>query len=357
MAKDLKRTTNVLGMMSGTSLDGLDLALCRFSPCWDGWEYDLVKADTIDYPPEWTEKLSRAHQMAGFDLMTLHREYGKLCGSIARDYLNDEDLNIHLIASHGHTVFHEPQKGITFQMGDGNEIAAATGIPVVWDFRSADLALGGQGAPLVPVGDLLLFGEYEYCLNLGGFSNVSFDQKGKRIAFDICPVNIVLNRLASELGEAYDNKGQIASTGKIHENLLDKLNKIAYYELPAPKSLGREWLEEHFNPILDKYPIPVNDKLRTVNEHIAIQLTRAVESTHCQKILVTGGGAFNIFLISLFQEKTNHQVIIPDDSLVRFKEAIVFAFLGLMRFNGRVNCFSSVTGASSDSSSGLISAP
>jgi anhydro-N-acetylmuramic acid kinase len=357
MTKDLKRTTNVLGMMSGTSLDGLDLALCRFSPCWDGWEYDLVKADTIDYPAEWTEKLSRAHQMAGFDLMTLHRDYGKLCGRIVREYLKDQDLKTHLIASHGHTVFHEPQKGITFQMGDGNEIAAITGIPVVWDFRSADLALGGQGAPLVPVGDLLLFGEYEYCLNLGGFSNVSYDQRGKRIAFDICPVNIVLNRLASELGEAYDNKGQIASTGRIHLDLLDKLNSIAYYGLPAPKSLGREWLEEHFNPILDQYTIPMNDKLRTVNEHIAIQLARAVESVHSQKILVTGGGAFNEFLMHLFREKTNHQVVIPNDTLVKFKEAIVFAFLGLMRFNGRVNCFSSVTGASSDSSSGLISAP
>lgn len=356
MQQNLPKVYSALGMMSGTSLDGLDLAFCKFWQLNEKWHYEITNAVTVQYPKHWVMNLSTAHQLNKTYLENLHKAFGEFLSREVKKFLSPTE-KVDYIASHGHTIIHEPQKGITFQLGDGDVIAKETGIPVVWDFRSGDVALGGQGAPLVPVGDKLLFGEYNFCLNLGGFSNVSFDRNGERIAFDICPVNFVLNRIALELGFNYDKNGELAAKGNINSALLEKLNGLQFYHLASPKSLGREWVEKNFNPVLENFNISLNDKLRTVCEHISLQLAAALENYPEEKILVTGGGAYNVFLIELFREKTRHQLIIPDAKLVNFKEALVFAFLGLLRNLNITNCYASVTGASSDSCAGIISYP
>ena len=337
-------------------MDGLDLALCKFRQINENWHYEIKNAVTVKYPNQWVQNLSTAHHLNQTELSNLHKSFGEFLGTEVSRFLSKTEKP-DLIASHGHTLIHEPEKGITFQLGDGQVIAKKTGIPVVWDFRSGDVALGGQGAPLVPVGDKLLFGEYKFCLNLGGFSNVSFDRKGERIAFDICPVNFVLNRIVLELGFNYDKNGEIAATGSINIALLEKLNELPFYQMASPKSLGREWVEKNFNPVLADFNIPLNDKLRTVCEHISYQLAAALENYPEENILVTGGGAFNVFLIELFRNKTRHSIVIPDTKLVNYKEALVFAFLGLLRNLNITNCYASVTGASSDSFAGIISYP
>jgi anhydro-N-acetylmuramic acid kinase len=346
----------VVGLMSGTSLDGLDMAFCKFWQTNEDWHYEIKNAITIKYPDQWVRNLSSAHNLNKDELANLHKSFGEFLGMEVNRFLSHTEKS-DLIASHGHTIMHEPEKGITFQLGDGQLIAKETGIPVVWDFRSGDVSLGGQGAPLVPVGDKLLFGEYKFCLNLGGFSNVSFDKNGTRIAFDICPVNFVLNKIALELGFDYDKNGEIAASGNTNVALLYKLNGLPFYQMPSPKSLGREWVEKNFYPVLADFNIPLNDKLRTVSEHISHQLSAALENYPKEKILVTGGGAYNEFLIELFRKKTRHQIVIPDSKLVNFKEAMVFAFLGLLRSLNIINCYASVTGATSDSCAGVISYP
>lgn len=356
MQLNLPKTYSALGMMSGTSLDGLDLAICKFRQLNEKWHYEITNAVTVQYPNHWVKEISTAHHLNKTNLENLHIAFGEFLSMEVKRFLSPTE-KIDFIASHGHTIMHEPQKGITFQLGDGQVIAKETGIPVVWDFRSGDLALGGQGAPLVPVGDKLLFGEYKFCLNLGGFSNISFDREGERIAFDICPVNFVLNKIALELGFNYDKNGELAATGNINSALLEKLNGLPFYQLSSPKSLGREWVEKNFNPVLSDFNISTYDKLRTVSEHISIQLAAALENFPEENILVTGGGAYNLFLIELFRQKTRHHLIIPDAKLVNFKEAMVFAFLGLLRNLNIANCYASVTGASSDSCAGIISFP
>lgn len=284
--------------------------------------------------------------------MKLHNAYGRYIGLQAKCFLDQHRLSPVLIASHGHTVFHQPQKGMTFQAGNGACIAAETGITTVADFRTGDVALGGQGAPLVPVGDKLLFQDYAYCLNLGGFANISYDYGGERVAFDICPVNFVLNLLAQKMGEPFDDQGKLGRTGVVDESLLHRLNQLEFYAGSPPKSLGREWMESHFFPALFSGGISDRNKLRTVYEHIAIQIARSVPEPG--KILVTGGGAFNTFLIERMRDHIHGEVSIPADELVMFKEAIIFAFLGLLRFRKEMNCLASVTGARKDSCTGVV---
>lgn len=356
MISSTREKYHVLGIMSGTSLDGVDLALCEFKIEGNNWMFEINKAQTIDYSKDWKKKLESAHLLKKVQLDDLHLEYGRFTGSLANSFLKGLPKPDY-IASHGHTIFHEPVKGITFQLGKGNEIASVSGLPVIWDFRSGDVALGGQGAPLVPVGDELLLGEYEFCLNLGGFSNISYSFKGCRTAFDICPVNIVLNQLAGILGYNFDKDGALAYRGNIDYDLLTSLNNLDYYKASNPKSLGREWVESYVNPLLTGAPLSVEDKLRTFSEHVAHQLARATNEFPPGRILTTGGGALNRFLIQLFREKTHHEIVIPDLNLVNFKEAMVFAFLGLLRTMNINNCYASVTGAKSDSCAGIISFP
>jgi len=341
-----------MGIMSGTSLDGLDLAICQFS-FNEKWNFNIIDAKTIPYSDNWKQKLSTADKLSGIDLINLHKEYGKLIGNTANDFIQSFAHKIDFIASHGHTVFHQPDKGLNLQIGDGNVISSVTGITTISDFRSMDIALGGQGAPLVPIGDRLLFSEYDYCLNLGGFANISFESENKRIAYDICPVNIVLNELASKTGVSFDKNGEIGKSGIIHSKLLNTLNNISYYHQKHPKSLGKEWLTSNFSPLLEDFNIPLMDKLRTLYEHISHQITNSITSGNA-KILITGGGAHNVFLIDLLKQKTKANIVIPTNEIIDFKEALVFAFLGLRRLRGEINCLASVTGAVKDCSGGII---
>lgn len=345
----------VAGIMSGTSLDGVDLAFCNFSETEDGrWSFELHAAATIPYSAQWRQKLSGAHRMSAAEISRLHVEYGKFLGKLAADFSRQKGLSPCLIGSHGHTIFHKPEQGVTLQIGSGAEIAAQTGITTICDFRTHDVALGGQGAPLVPIGDQYLFGDYDVCLNLGGFSNFSFDDAGIRKASDICPVNIVLNHLAQSEGIAYDKDGEIAASGQVNPDLLARLNKLDFYRQPAPKSLGREWLEAVFFPALNSATSANADLMRTVVEHVAIQIATQTTLASGKTMLVTGGGAHNKFLMGRIADRTEMQIIKPENGIVDFKEALIFAFMAFLRLKGKVNCLSSVTGASADHSSGAV---
>jgi anhydro-N-acetylmuramic acid kinase len=291
--------------------------------------------------------------MNGADLMLLHCEYGERTGKCVRQFIEENRLpDPDIIASHGQTVFHRPEAGMTFQLGSGAHIAAVTGIDTVCDFRIQDVALGGQGAPLVPVGDKILFGAYDYCLNIGGFANISYDnEKGERVAFDVVPANIVLNHYAAKKGLKYDEDGKLAATGKIVAELLDALNANPYFERPLPKSLGWETVEKEIIPLIDGFNASVEDVLRTYVEHIAIQIGRTAKRG---KMLVTGGGALNGFLMERIRRHTQAGVIIPDKETVMFKEALVFALLGYLRIKNRINVLKSVTGARKDHVAGIV---
>jgi anhydro-N-acetylmuramic acid kinase len=291
--------------------------------------------------------------------MELHSEYGRFIGEQTNLFLKETGFTPDLIGSHGHTVFHQPEKHFTFQIGNGADIAASTQINTVADFRTGDVALGGQGAPLVPVGDQLLFSEYKYCLNLGGFANISFEKNKQRIAFDICPENFILNYFSEKQGFAFDRDGELGRKGKVDNDLLKKLNQLDFYQTNPPKSLGREWVEQVFMPVLNGFKITEEDKLRTVYEHIAQQITRTVsgKGDGNEKMLVTGGGAFNAFLYELISKKAPIELVIPSNEIVNFKEALIFAFLGVLKITGQINCLSSVTGATRDHSSGVVFHP
>lgn len=338
--------------MSGTSLDGLDICRVRFSENESGWHYMIDAAETVRYPDQWLVKLRSAENCNGVELVRLHTEYGKFTGEMVNAFLEKfPGETPAFIASHGHTIFHRPDLGYTFQLGAGASVAAAASLPVVCDFRTTDVALGGQGAPLVPVGDELLFGNYHSCLNLGGFANISYSENGKRIAYDICAVNYVLNRLAKRAGKMYDADGAMAKSGNVLTDLLERLNALPYYRALPPKSLGREWAESNIFPLL-KSDYRTEDLLRTFTLHVAEQIGAAAPAGG--RMLITGGGAHNRFLVELLNEKCNCEVVVPDPMTVDFKEALVFAFLGLLRWKNRVNVLASVTGATRDSSSGSI---
>jgi len=343
----------VLGLMSGTSLDGLDIALCYFYRENKKWNFLINKATTVLYPRDLQLALATAHQLNAGDLVRFDHSYGEWIADQCNLFLEDSVIKPCIIASHGHTVFHQPEKGFTFQIGNGHDIAVKTGIPVVYDFRSMDVALGGNGAPLVPVGDELLFPGYEYCLNLGGFSNISYAQRNKRVAYDICPVNIALNYMSRKSGFEFDQDGKTGKKGILIEPLLKKLNNLAYYNFPPPKSLKREWFENEFVPCLLEYE-NVADVLRTLYEHMSDQIASQPGNGIRGRMLVTGGGAKNKFLVSLLSEKCMNEIVVPDESLIDYKEAMIFGFLGLLRYMDKTNCYGSVTGAKRNSSSGII---
>ncbi|NPA68075.1 MAG: anhydro-N-acetylmuramic acid kinase, partial [Chlorobi bacterium] len=268
----MSESKTILGIMSGTSLDGLDFALCRFKSSSLAYDYEIIKTGFYPYDLQTKKKLSEAQKLNAYEFILFHKQYGKYIGQKAKCFLKNE-VTPDIIASHGHTVFHKPQEQITFQIGDAAFITAETGIPVISDFRNLDTALKGQGAPLVPAGDKLLFPEYDICLNLGGFANISYDDdSGKRKAFDVSPFNFIINNLVKPLNKEYDKDGEIGKTGKINISLLSELDNIPYYKEQMPKSLGREYVESYFFPVLDSYNIPFKDKIRTFYEHAAYKI-------------------------------------------------------------------------------------
>ena len=346
---------NVLGLMSGTSLDGVDLACVSFSENNNSYSYKTICCQTISYTHEWKNKLKNIISASAESYVQTHVEYGHFLGELINNFIQKNKLSVDLIASHGHTIFHQPNKKFTSQIGDGAAISAITNLPVVCDFRSVDVALGGQGAPLVPVGDKFLFSEFDYCLNLGGIANISYDdEKNKRIAFDICPVNMALNYLCTLSGFDFDQDGKNAQLGSLNNQMLNQLNNLSFYNQPPPKSLGAEWFAKDFKTVLDNSTIPNNNKLQTVCVHIAQQISKVIAGQN-KKMLVTGGGAHNSFLIAKIKQfLPQADVVIPSKEIIDFKEAIIFALLGYLRLNKKTNALSSVTGAIQDNCGGTV---
>ncbi len=359
MTKARDATYQVIGLMSGTSMDGLDLALCRF---WKKrkWEFKIQSAVTMKYSRAWRGRLAAAQHLSMEQLLELDSLYGKLIGSCCADFIRARKIrHLDLIASHGHTIFHQPERGFTFQLGSGNAIHAITGVPVIYDFRSLDILLGGQGAPLVPVGDRHLFGSYDLCLNLGGIANLSMERNDQRVAFDICFANMGLNFLARNKGKEFDRDGKMASRGISNKRLLSDL-AAAYAGMRKNRpALARESFETLIQPLLESESILLEDRMMTFCQSIADEINLSIPTKrNKQSLLATGGGALNPFLVKLLQNKLEGKatVMIPSRQIIEFKEAMVFAFLGLLRVRGEINVLKSVTRATRDSCSGVVAA-
>ncbi len=350
-------TRTALGIMSGSSLDGLDMAFCEFTEKHNCWAYRVVSAETLPYPEEWKMLLQESSYADGKRLVKNDMAYGNYLGEKANSFLKNHHLEPDIIALHGHTVFHQPEKGFSLQLGNGQAVAIVSGIETVSDFRNKDILLGGQGAPLVPIGDKLLFAEYDYCVNIGGIANISFEEKGERLGYDVCPANQLLNHLSRQMGKPYDKNGATASLGKLDKSFFDELNNVDFCQQPYPKSLSNEQVQEIFLPILDSSPASLEDKLYTVVKHIAFQIAKTTDASSRKKILLTGGGAHNSFLAEAIRRECPQSVYLPDIQIIDFKEALIFAFMGVLRKVGRINCLASVTGAERDSSGGVIYLP
>ena len=354
------KSLRIIGLMSGTSLDGLDIADVEFFQSKnESWSFKLIQSETVDYTAEFKEKLRKAPFLTGEDLGILSVELGRYYGSEVLNFIEKYDVDkalISAVASHGQTIFHQPDKGFTLQIGNGPELSAITGINSIVDFRTKDVALGGNGAPLVPAADDYLFSNLaDSFLNIGGFANVSFKKKDW-LSFDICPANIVLNKIMQHYNQSFDFNGNKGRSAKINSNLGEELNNLDYYHQNGPKSLGSEWVEKEVFPILEKEEDELT-KLGTFYSHIAYQITRSLEINQLKSVLVTGGGAKNSFLIDLIKDQYKGEVIIPENDIIDFKEAIAFAFLGALRLNNMLNVYASVTGARKSSCSGVIFTP
>lgn len=347
-----KNKIGVIGLMSGTSLDGVDLAFVTFEK-GNYKNFEIVCAETIPYSENWKQTLKKAMHFSMDELSKLSIDYGCFLGGQINDFIDKNQIQqIDFISSHGHTILHQPAKGITLQIGDGQTIAKTTRQKVVCDFRTQDVQLGGQGAPLVPIGDELLFADYEYCLNLGGFANISFKENNQRIAFDICPVNVVLNFYANKLGVDFDNNGDTAKSGRCNESLFHQLNALPYFLQKHPKSLGIEWVQKEVFPILEASNETPETILRTFSDHIAWQISQSISTG--KRVLCTGGGTYNSYIIQKIKSYKNIEIVVPNKKIIEFKEALIFAFLGLLRIDNQVNCLQSVTGAKKNHSSGYI---
>lgn len=364
---DQMKETTAIGLMSGSSLDGLDIALVKFAivtPATDKYTFEILHATTLPYPDEWKTKLSEAFHKHPEELEQLDKDYGRYLGEQVLAFAQKHHAMPDFVASHGHTIFHKPEEHYTLQIGNGQELAKACGLTVINDFRTEDVSKGGQGAPLVPIGDKLLFDDYEFCLNIGGIANISYDEEGKRIAYDLCIANQALNYLANMNGLDFDRDGELARNGNVDHALLKKLNNSPFFLQLPPKSMGREYFETYQKELFDcettglqgcgAQSLSISDMLATFVEHIALQIALPISFMPKGKILVTGGGARNKFLMERLQARTKHEVVIPDTMTIDYKEALVFAFLGLLRMEGKTNVLASVTGAESDSCSGRI---
>lgn len=372
----------VIGIMSGSSLDGLDIAFTEFVETGGKWTFEIPAAECIAYSSGWKSKLATATTLSALDYQLLHSEYGHFIGKQINEFIERHNLHhkVHLIASHGHTSFHLPEKKVTAQLGDGAAIAAETALNVVSDLRALDVALGGQGAPIVPIGEKLLFGGFDYFLNIGGIANVSIANRVVQpsatasddeaalsvspgyIAFDVCAANRVLNMLAADKGLDYDNEGRLAAAGNINETLLNQLNRLDYYGKAYPKSLANGFGTDSVYPMIKNSGITTEDALSTYVEHIAEQVSNVIakekpSTAKQKKMLVTGGGALNTFLIERMKSllaELNIEVVIPDEKLVQYKEAVIMGLIGVLRWREEANVLPSVTGASRESIGGAL---
>jgi anhydro-N-acetylmuramic acid kinase len=354
------KTYKVIGIMSGSSMDGIDLALCTINSDNGHYTYTIDEAETFEYSEVWRLRLSQLRKADALSYAKTDVFYGHYLGQLVKEFIKKYNIKADLVASHGHTAFHYPEELITRQVGDGASLSAICGLPVVSDFRSMDVAKKGQGAPLVAIGDEKFFNEYDYCLNLGGFANISGKIGPYRVSYDICPANILLNRVARDLNKEFDENGLIAAEGSIHYPLLEELNTIEYYAMPFPKSLNRDWINnELWQIVKEGDKLSPADKMKTFVDHIGIQISKSIDYLSSKqvtgkKVLVTGGGAFNPILMDHLRTHSEAEFIIPDAKLVKFKEALIFALMGVMRVENQVNIIKTFTGAKSDSVSGSL---
>lgn len=355
----------VIGIMSGSSLDGLDMAFAEFEESRGKWSFEIKAAKCKPYNNEWLQKLQNATSLSAYDYLLLHTAYGKYVGEQVNEFI--EEFNLHhkvqLIASHGHTTFHAPASGMTAQLGDGAAIAAATEINVVSDLRAMDVAFGGQGAPIVPIGEKLLFNDYSFYLNLGGIANLSYKSNNDYIAFDVCAANRVLNMLAKAEGKEYDKGGCMAASGKVYTPLLSRLNTLSYYSLPYPKSLANDFGTDIVFPLVQAFDLSNADKLRTYTEHVVMQIVYSIQKLSTNndirnvKLLATGGGTFNTFLVKRFAEALQAfaiQVVVPEATIINYKEALIMGLIGVLRWREEYNVMQSVTGARRNSIGGAV---
>ncbi|GAA3636462.1 anhydro-N-acetylmuramic acid kinase [Flavivirga jejuensis] len=352
-----KNKYSVIGVMSGTSLDGIDVVHTHFE-LDDVWFFKISHSETMAYDQKWIRTLKDLVSNSLEELQQIDTDYTNYLSGIIKDFIDKNNIkDIDAICSHGHTALHQPDKGITYQIGNKPTLAKLLSEKVVCDFRVQDVAFGGQGAPLVPIGDALLFSEYDFCLNLGGFANISTDLNDNRIAYDICPVNIVLNHYTKLIGFDYDDGGKIAATGDVNKDLLDRLNNLAFYKEDYPKSLGLEWVHKNVFPLIDSFQLETKDILKTFVNHSAIQIAKEINKKKHAAVLITGGGVYNKYLIDTLKQYSQHKIIIPSNTVIEFKEALIFGFLGVLKLRNEINCLKSTTGASKNHSSGKIYLP
>ena len=343
---------NIVGVMSGTSVDGLDLCYVSFYSNHIN-NYKIIKCETVDYSDDLKVKLINIINFDKQKIKELDLKFGEFIGLSIKKFISKNKLDSpDLISSHGHTVFHQPNIGKTLQIGSGKVINKITGIKTVNNFREQDVKLGGQGAPLVPIGDKLLFNEYKYCLNLGGFVNISIKKDKNIYAYDICALNTVLNHYAKKIGYDYDSDGDLSKKGKVITKLFNELNELNYYKKQYPKSLGIEFVKEKIIPIINKYNLSEIDVLATYVKHAANQISNNINSN--EKVLLSGGGSYNRTLIKILKKDYNVNILIPDDTIINYKECLIFALIGYLKIKNKINCLKSVTGASKDHSSGDI---
>ena len=354
-----------IGLMSGSSLDGLDVVFVELTEQRGKWNYEIRAAETMPYNTHWKQALAGATQLFAYDYLELHAAYGKFLGEAVNTFINEYNFHhqVQLICSHGHTIFHAPDKKFTAQLGDGAAIAATTGINVISDLRALDVAYGGQGAPIVPVGEKLLFEQFNWLMNIGGIANLSCRREDSYIAFDVCPANAVLNKLAMSAGMEYDNNGNLAASGNVNEALLKQLNEQIYYTVQPPKSLDNSFGSTVIYPLIQSFSLSVNDALRTYTEHIAFQAGNSIGTlvheplSKTEQLLITGGGAFNAFLIERIQAslaKYNIEIALPHADVINYKEALIMALLGVLRWREENTVFASVTGAARSSIGGAV---
>jgi len=357
---------NVIGLMSGSSLDGLDIVYTQLEEVRGKWAFEILKAECLPYSTEWQHDLKQATAMSVPDFLRLHTAYGRYTGTCVQDFIERNELvhKVHFVVSHGHTVFHEPASRTTCQIGDGAAIAAVTGLPVICDLRALDVALDGQGAPIVPMGDRLLFGDYDLLLNLGGIANMTTRHAdGHYTACDITVANQALNYLAEKAGKTFDENGALAASGQLQDEALQQLATHTYYTAQGPKSLSNEAAMELVAGFIDDESYTVADRLHTICSLIVAQTDHTIKQTLGEaatvgkKMLVTGGGALNIFLAGQLQKQLatlGIEVIVPDTNTVLYKEALVMALLGVLRWREEANVLADVTGARKDSVGGAF---
>lgn len=354
-----------LGLMSGSSLDGLDMALVEFEEIGGKWNYTILNSDCASYPDEMKERLKHSTELNAPDYLQLNVDFGRLIGNLVNDFINKNDLayKIQLIALHGHTTFHIPQKGVSAWLGNPADVAAITKINVVSDLRAMDVALGGQGAPIVPLGEKLLFPDFNYFLNIGGIANISILKNDKKIAFDVCAANKVLNMLAEQTGAGYDKDGAIAAAGNVSTALLTELNRLEYYKQPYPKSLANNFGIETVYPIVNAAPVSLEDKMRTYVEHIVTQISYAINDasqrnpSETEKLFITGGGALNSFLVKRLTavlKQYNIEVFVPEKETIDNKEALIMALLAVLRWREENTVMNEITGAARPSIGGAV---